>query len=217
MTKHGLIIAAIGVATLAACGSKTDANAKNFGEAITRGIAKDDAICLAARKWPADFAESVVLAASRPGNNPVKELNALKGLGLVESTVTQADVDGVVGRPVRVVRYTPTEMSVPFFRQQEMKEFTSNGMQPVKGGKFCFARVALDKVVKWDEPVKLAGQEEVKVTYTYQLRDVADWAKRPEFAVAYPSLAKFIDGAGKMEVVDTLKKTSEGWESVAKR
>lgn len=217
MGKLSLVIAIIGLTPLAACSSKTDANAKNFSEAISSHMAKDDALCLSARKWPADIPETALLAPSKPVGSAVSELEALKKLGLVDSSVMQANAEGTRNAARRVVRYTPTETAAPYFRQHEMKEFTVNGMQPVKGGKFCVAKVAVDKVVKWDAPMKLGEYEEVKVNYTYKISGLADWAKRPEFAAAYPKVVSFIESAGKTELTETLKKTNEGWEVISKR
>jgi hypothetical protein len=213
MGKFGLVIATIGVATLAACGSKTDTNAKNLGDEISRFLAKNGALCLGAKRWPVDIPESTALASSKPGTVG-NELAALKTLGLLDAEITQAAVEGSGGKPVRVVRYTLTEKAVPFFRQQEVKDFTVNGMQTFKGGEFCVAKVVLDKVVKWDAPMKLGDYEETSVTYTYKVSDVADWERRPEFAAAYPKVVKFIGDSGKMELTAKLKKTSEGWETI---
>ena len=40
---------------VAACGSKTDANEKNFGAAMSQYMEKKGAQCLRGQKWPVDF------------------------------------------------------------------------------------------------------------------------------------------------------------------
>lgn len=217
MTKHGLIIAAIGVATLTACGSKTDANEKNFSEAIARHMAKDDAVCFSAKKWPADIPETALLTPAKSPGSPVSELEALKKMGLVDSAVMQVNAEGTGQVARRIVRYTPNESAVPYFRQHEMKEFTVNGMQPVKGGgKFCVAKVGVDKIVKWTHPTKFRDVEEVTVTYTYKITEIADWAKRPEFSEAFPKVVAFLSSAGKTELTETVIKMNNGWEVAGK-
>ena len=46
MKKNIAILAALSVATLTACGSKTDANEKNFGAAMTQYFDKKGDLCL---------------------------------------------------------------------------------------------------------------------------------------------------------------------------
>jgi hypothetical protein len=55
--KQLAILAAIGTVTLTACGSKTDANEKNFGAALTQYFEKKGDLCLNARRWPVDLNE----------------------------------------------------------------------------------------------------------------------------------------------------------------
>ena len=57
MKKNIAILAALSVATLTACGSKTDANEKNFGEAMTQYFDKKGDLCLNTKRWPVDLSE----------------------------------------------------------------------------------------------------------------------------------------------------------------
>ena len=76
----------------------------------------------------------------------------------------------------------------------------------------CWAKTSLDKIVKWEGPLKLGDYQEVLVTYTYQLTDIADWAKKPDVQAAFPMIKTTMEGAGSKEGKLRLKLTSVGWE-----
>ena len=57
MKKNIVILAALGTAALTACGSKTDANEKNFGAAMTQYFDKKGDLCLNTKRWPVDLSE----------------------------------------------------------------------------------------------------------------------------------------------------------------
>jgi hypothetical protein len=65
-TKNQLaILAALATVTLAACGSKTDANEKNFGMAMTQYFDKTGDLCLNTQRWPVDLSEMDLRHAGR--------------------------------------------------------------------------------------------------------------------------------------------------------
>ena len=66
--------------------------------------------------------------------------------------------------------------------------------------------------MKWEGPLKLGDYQEVLVTYTYQLTDIADWAKKPDVQAAFPMIKTTMEGAGSKEGKLRLKLTSVGWE-----
>lgn len=216
MGKISLVLATISMVAMAACGSKTDANEKNFGAAISKAMAKDPDVCLAPQIWPVEV--PVVAPRLNPGaTRNAPQLAALESVGLLSSEDVEVDEPGFFGKSTRtrMKRYMPTLSAKPYYRQKEMVNVTANGGgEKVKGGKLCWAQGSLDKVVKWDLPTKLGDAQETTVAFTYKLANIADWAKKPEVQSAFPEVKKMIDGAGTVQVTTPVKLTSEGWESV---
>ena len=73
--------------------------------------------------------------------------------------------------------------------------------------------MAIDKIVKWEGPMKFGDYQEAGITYTYKLTDVATWASMPEVQAAFVDVKKISEGAGTMERKHVVKLTSEGWEA----
>lgn len=82
------------------------------------------------------------------------------------------------------------------------------------GDKFCFARMGVDKIVNFTEPVASGslGAVMTQVKYTYYLADVASWAKDA-------TVRKYVAGvsdvlAGDRHTVETerLVLTDKGWQ-----
>ena len=77
----------------------------------------------------------------------------------------------------------------------------------------CWGKKALDKIVKWEGPMKFGDYQEAGITYTYKVNNVADWAKKPEVQAAFPVVKSILDGAGSKESKHAIKLTSQGWEA----
>ena len=72
-----VIICAITL-TLAACGSKTDANEKNFGAAMTQYFDKKGNLCISTNRWPVDLTETDF----RLKSFSINQMTALEAVGL---------------------------------------------------------------------------------------------------------------------------------------
>ena len=61
--------------------------------------------------------------------------------------------------------------------------------------------------------MKFGDYQEVRVTYTHKVINLADWAKRPEVQAAFPVVKSILDGAGSKNTKHVIKLTSQGWEA----
>ena len=89
----------------------------------------------------------------------------------------------------------------------------SNGKTTVKQTDLCWGKKALDKIVKWEGPMKFGDYQEAGITYTYKVNNLADWAKKPDVQAAFPFVKSILDGAGSKESKHAIKLTSQGWEA----
>jgi hypothetical protein len=88
-----------------------------------------------------------------------------------------------------------------------------NGKTTEKQTDLCWGKKALDKIVKWEGPMKFGDYQEAGITYTYKVNNLADWAKKPEVQAAFPVVKSILDGVGSKESKHAVKLTSQGWEA----
>jgi hypothetical protein len=222
MKKNIAILAAISVATLAACGSKTDANEKNFRAAIEQGFDKKGELCIKTESWPVDLNEYDL----RWQTLETKQMAALEAAGLAKGEKTEVEEEGLPDRASllngtaskpriiksKIMRYTLTDAAKPFEREKP-----ADGSAAKKHIDLCWGKMALDKIVKWEGPIKFGDYQPILVSHTYKITNLADWAKNPEVQSAFPEVKRMLDGAGSKEIKHELVLTNLGWESAMLR
>jgi hypothetical protein len=196
-TTISLILCASMCAALSACNSKTSANEKNFGVTVSQYFDKKGELCLDPVKWPVDVYELDMRQQKMYPDGVAGQMAALEAAGLAKAE----DVN-LPETKAKVRRYTMLDAAKPFLREKA-------GRAP----RLCYGRKSLDKVVRWADPTKKGGQEESAVIYTYQLSDVAAWAKLPQVKEAFPELGRNVDGEHKQKEKLYVKLTQQGWEA----
>lgn len=210
--KSALLFALLGVISLTACGGKTDPSRSNFAAAMNQYFAAKGELCIGAQRWPVEVSDMDIKLGENLASGTARKMAALEAAGLASGKEVEVDLMGIMGKPTgkKVPRrqYTLTERAKPF----EKPSSADTAASPAKID-LCWGKKALDNVVKWEGPMKLGDYQEVGVTYTYKINDVADWAKAPGIQAAFPQIKRVLDGAGKDESRHALKLTSEGWEA----
>lgn len=211
------VMIALGVC-VSGCASKKDANEKNFGMALTQYLSKHGELCLGLNKWPADVSEMDLRLQQSNLTGIAEEMAALESVGVVSVTTATVDQLGLFGnKPTgvkfKVKRYNLTDAGKKFYREKEAKEVGLDGVKQVMRGDICYGKKILDRVVKWEGPIKLGDYQEANVKYLYKIDQLADWAKNPRLQAAFSAAKRNIDGAGNAVLTHTVKLTSEGWEA----
>jgi hypothetical protein len=183
-------------AALSACNSKTSANEKNFGAAISQHFEKKGEMCLDPIEWPVDVYETDMRQQKLYPDNAAGQMSALEAAGLAKGADAQAG-------SVKVRRYVMTDAAKPWLR-------TRPGRKP----RLCWGRKSLSKVGRWADPAKVGDHEESSVIYTYQLSDVAPWARLPQVKEAFPELGRNVDGERRQTEKLYVKLTPNGWEAL---
>lgn len=213
------IVMLFGVAALVGCGSKQDANEKNFGAAITQHLDKKGELCLNLKKWPVDVSEMDLRMQKSMPTGTAGQMEALAAVGLVSGVDAEVEERGfggvgqLTGRKFKVKRYTLTDVAKPFEKQVENEYVGTNGKVKETLTDLCYGKKALDKVVKWEGPMKFGDYQTANVKYLYKIDNLAKWAQKTEFLVAFPYVEKIIEAAGKQEQQRGVKLTNLGWES----
>ncbi len=199
MKKNLALAIVAGAVSLTACGSKTDPTEKNFGAALAQYFEKKGQLCL---NQNLDFPVAVTeLDLFLQKNSPISIANqmaALEAAGLVKCEAAD-----------KGKRCSLTDAAKPFVRETEATIWGLKGSTDL-----CWGQKALDKVVKWEGPMKLGDYQSATITYTYKVNNAAEWTKKPEVQAAFPMVKFILDGAGKKESQHAVKLTSLGWEAL---
>jgi hypothetical protein len=216
--KNAIAATLVTTILLTGCGSKTDANEKNFGAAIKQYLDKKGELCLNLTRWPIDISQDDLRRQKGFQPGTAGTMAALEAVGLTKGTDTDVQAKSFDGRPngvtFKVKRYTLTDAAKPYERQKEASSIGLNGRTTELRTDLCWGKKVLDKVVKWEGPMKFGDYQEARVKYQYQIDGLADWVRKPEFLAAFPYVGKLIEGAGKDEQQHGVKLTSQGWEPV---
>jgi len=199
-TAISLILGLTLAAALSACDSKTSANEKNFGAAVTQYFDKKGELCLDPIKWPVDVYEIDMRQQKLYPDGVAGQMAALEAAGLAKGE--DAELPGA-GQKLKVRRYTMTDAAKPYLRAQA-------GREP----RICWGRKSLSKVLRWADPSKVGDHQESAVIYTYKLSNVADWARKPQVKEAFPDLGRNIDGEQKQKEKLYMKLAPQGWEAL---
>ena len=217
MKKHFALAIVAGAVSLTACGSKTDANEKNFGAAMTQYFDKKGDLCLNTKRWPVDLSEMDLRLQKSMQSGSANQMAALEAAGLVKGEDAEVQGTSFGGKPngtkFQVKRYTLTDAAKPFAHEKDVDSIGLNGRTTVKQTDLCWGKKALDKIVKWEGPMKFGDYQEAGITYIYKINTPADWAKKPEVQAAFPYVKNILDGAGTKESKHAVKLTSQGWEA----
>lgn len=202
--------------TLAACSGKKDVSERIFHAAIDADLSKDGKLCLVQETWPVDVTEvSRKLGASFGVPSEAVRMDALVAAGLATSARVEVPSMSSLGQgtglSVAVTRHVLTDEGRKYF-----VEHTSASGKAKDGrttGALCYGMLAIDKVVKWEGPMKLGDYQEALVKYHYKIVGLTDWARNPEIQSAFPAVKQWVDGAGSKLLSRTVHLTSEGWET----
>ena len=73
----------------------------------------------------------------------------------------------------------------------------------------CYGHRVVDKIINVTEPADIRGMTVSSVTYTFNVGDVAEWAKLPDVYLRYPHIESYI--AKPSKDTDDLVLSENGW------
>ncbi|WP_434779045.1 hypothetical protein [Neisseria sp. Ec49-e6-T10] len=217
MQKYIIALSVICSISIVACSNKTDANEQNFTTAMNQYFDKKGDLCLNIKKWPVDVSEGSLGMQNNTPSSEVNRMVALEAVGLVRGEDAEVQGTNFSGEPNGVIRkvkrYMLTDAAKNFIQEKDVDSIGMNGKNTVRQTKLCWGKQNIDKIVKWEGPIKLGDYQEVGITYTYKINNIADWAKKPEIQAAFPEVKNIIDNESSREIKHGIKLTSQGWEA----
>lgn len=89
----------LGTVTLAACGSKTAANERNFGAVMTQYFDKKGALCLNTKRWPFDLSKMDLRLQKTTQADSANQIATLESAGLVKGEETEVNNMAITSKP----------------------------------------------------------------------------------------------------------------------
>lgn len=182
---------------LAGCQARQP-NETNFKKAIGAYIAKHGRECIAlSHSLPFDITADQTVADPGPA--------ALEQVGLLHSAPVTLQSDQ--GTPLAARRYYITEFGRLYLGETQNSVLVGNRTN------FCYAQVTVQTVTGWSQPTSEDGVTTTAVRYTYQLGNLAPWAKQPVILKTFPFLKNEIEEAGHKERQLDLTLSGAGWHA----
>ena len=212
------LICALAAMALSGCGSKTDANEANFRAALNQYLEKKGTLCIGTTTWPVEVRERDARARLPLAIEKIQQMEALKRAGLVTSEELDVDLldynSKPTGKKVHVRHYSLTDAARPYSRHSKVNMLVGlNEYRLEQRTDLCWGQKVVDKIVKWEGPMKSGDYQEASVTFTYRIETMSEWAKRDEVQAAFREMQEQIDSAGKKSLRRGVKLTSIGWEA----
>lgn len=218
---RSVVVLAAVAALVAGCSNPKAADKKNFETAINDWISKNPP-CLSlpsgsvrAADRPADAGVFPLYVEAAVSNHPMRLENQKKAAapfevmaaaGLLKGEPAEITQSGYFAGPqpkLAVVAYTLTPEGEKAFKPRGEGGFWSS--QPG----FCYGEPAVKEIVRFTEPGEMMGMTVSQVDYTWQLKNMPEWAKSKPMQDVFPQLAR--DNAETLEGKAAVVLMNEGW------
>jgi len=198
MTSFGqsTISILISVPLLVACDDKRMANAGNFEQAL-QYYYDGHPECVA---LPIDFVLGAPIGAGQASRG---QADALMRAGLLSAVPSKGELTAsAAGAPVSV-QYALTAAGERAIRK---------GADSFLGGMMlCYAQRRITTVTSFTAPAEVLGATASRVTYAYELRDIASWAKDGALQDAFPPIKAALAVPSRSDTNGMIL-TDSGWQ-----
>ncbi|WP_410210366.1 hypothetical protein [Aquirhabdus sp.] len=167
---------------LCGCSNSKVASDSSISAAVKHYLKEDGALCLGLSKWPVVVEPDDLKMIQRFPSSIAGQMQVLEQAGLV-SSINVALKNADIGGSNIAKSYQLTDQGLKFYR--DVGQDVSGAIRPAD---VCFASRSFNQLIKW-EPAQNGLGQEVTATYSYDVADIADWAKTPTFKVAFKNVA----------------------------
>lgn len=170
--KGILVVAGIAGALLAGCSDPKKASEENFEKAAQAYVDTQYPKCFVLTNFPYETPEFDMSGQS-------KTLHALAGVGLVKETELSRKET-----PKTLFSEARTDIRYSYDLTDEGRKYYKDNAQKMMSGKtvagLCVGTAKVVKVEQFSEPGDMMGQKISRVTYTYKVTGLPDWARNAE-------------------------------------
>ncbi|MCM5681819.1 hypothetical protein M8A51_20015 [Schlegelella sp. S2-27] len=200
--RYLLALAAAAASLVTGCSDPKAASEKNFEAAIQSYLDTAYPKCYFNRQFPTTNEFDI------GGSTAVLQAMARAGL-LVEKEASRKEVPQWGGGKKVVVKssFDLTDEGRKFYKPDAVKTLRGEDI-----GGFCFGRATVTAITQFSEPADMFGHRISRVSYTYTVSGLPDWAKAPEMTSVLKALqADAASAAEPVKALDALVLTNTGW------
>ena len=189
---------------MAGCSNAKNANENNFKAAAQAFLNLEYPYCYVTVDLPY---RTDTLSFS----DPSKVLHALSTVGIVKETeVERKTIPASWGSDERIeiiYSYELTDEGAKYYKTDATQSIMGNDLAGL-----CFGKANVAKVVTFTEPTEFMGVKVSRVTYTYTVSDIPEWAKNAEVQEVIDQLKEDVQSAKTpTERTDAFILTDKGW------
>jgi hypothetical protein len=194
----------IGALAISGCNDPKKASEANFKTAAQQFLDSAYPTCYFEAKFPYKTDGFSI------NNTPdILHVLAQKGL-LTEKELSRKHYDATWAMGAHDVvanSYDLTDEGKKYYKVDASKNLIG---KPVSG--FCFGKATVSAVVNFTEPSDMMGQKISRVTYSYKVTDIPDWAKSPEITALSSKLANDVNSEkDPQKITNVFLLTNNGW------
>ncbi len=167
------------LALLTGCSSQEVASDRTISNAVENYLDQEGgALCLNLQQWPFDLDREDLRLVERFPHGIASKMKTLQQIGLVSSQEVKLGGVDFSGQPNVGKRYQLTKLGEKYLLEKPISPEDKTSKSDL-----CFAHKTLDKLVKWEPEANTTLV--VNAHYTYQVKNVANWAKSAEFKTVF--------------------------------
>lgn len=196
--RYHFVLCATALSLLAACGKTTSHSDEETFQTVLQAYYDAHPVCVSiALTFPVELR-------NLGDKDTAQQLNPLVAAGLLSVTTIQKNETAISGKGLTVdyLRYAPVAGQTA----------VRKGADSFLGGSdICFARRKILNIESFTAPADMAGVKATRVTYAYELKDIAPWATKPDIATAFPQIGAML-AKPTGQATDGLIETDSGWK-----
>lgn len=197
--KTALVLATM--LAIVGCNNNQSSEEKSMRTALDEHLKNEQHLCLNTPSLPG----GKLVEGSWASSKESKEILALHQVGLlIRAQPRNPDT-------TPATQYKLSKSATPYLRQIERKTFGLKGTTSKTEDKICYGIKKLS-AIRYTQPANINEKTtKALISYVYEIRDLADWARDRSILEAFPDTRRVIEGVNKKEERKILQRTNRGW------
>ncbi|MFT8420512.1 MAG: hypothetical protein ABF665_03170, partial [Gluconacetobacter sp.] len=143
------------------------------------------------------------------GGSPTTQVDALVSAGLLKTSTTSVAMPKMFGNDTQSEQVTAYDLTDKGRKASEIAAKVPRDAFFGDAPRFCYGTPEIIEIQQFTEPAAVMGVTASHATYTYRLKDKADWTQNPAVQAAFPQIKR--DMANAIDGQDDLILTNNGW------
>lgn len=195
------VLALATMLAIVGCNNNQSSDERSIRIALDEQLKNEQHLCLNIPKLP----DGKLVEGSWISSEERKETLALHHIDLLNRASSNTT------NSTYSTQYNLSKAALPYLRKIEKKTFGLQGTKTKTENRICYGIKKLS-AIRNTQPANINEKTtKVLVSYVYEIRGLADWARDRNILEAFPDTRKVIEGVNKKEERKILQRTNRGW------